>query len=199
MKIDNFLLIFLILGLIACTDKRAEAQGKLMEKDSLSNRISLKSVKDTLVKTFSVPEICFTPPVITDCVDEVVNVLTCSYPICREPVPDSIPEKPDGFICCISEEMPSFPGGEEALRQFIAENLQYTNSESCIQGRVVLRFVVDKQGYIKNVEVMRSLDPEFDKEAVRVVESMPRWNTGKSNGFAVDTYYTLPISFKISQ
>ena len=63
----------------------------------------------------------------------------------------------------------------------------------------MLRFVVDKQGYIKNVEVMRSLDPQLDKEAVRVVEAMPRWNAGKSNGFAVDTYYTLPISFKVSQ
>ena len=198
MKTDNYLLIFLILGLIACTDKRAEAQGKLIEKDSLSNRISLKSVKDTLVKTFSVPEICFTPPVITDCVDEVVNVLTCSYPICREPVPDSIPEKAEKPLL-ILDGIPSFPSGDSALFKFIAENLRYPNPESCIQGRVVLRFVVDKQGYIKNVEVMRSLDPQLDKEAVRVVESMPCWNVRKSNGFAVDTYYTLPISFKVSE
>lgn len=198
MKTDNFLLILLIFGLIACTDKRAEAQGKLMEKDSLFNRISLKSIKDTLVKTSSVPVTCFTPPPIVSCEDEIVNVLTCSYPICREPIPDSIPEKAEKPLL-ILDGMPSFPGGNSALFKFIAENLRYPNPESCIQGRVVLRFVVDKQGYIKNVEVMRSLDPEFDKEAVHVVESMPCWNVGKSNGFAVDTYYTLPISFKVSE
>ena len=82
------------------------------------------------------------------------------------------------------EQMPTFPGGETELMKFIRDNLKYPviAQENGIQGRVILRFVVSKTGAIDNVTVLRSLDPTCDKEAIRVVKSMPKWIPGKQNG-----------------
>ena len=95
------------------------------------------------------------------------------------------------------EQMPQFPGGEQKLLKFIQDNLKYPNTESCVQGRVIVRFVVTKTGSIENIEVVRSLEPSFDKEAVRVIKLMPKWIPGKQNGVNVSVYFTLPINFKI--
>lgn len=199
MKTTYFLLLLLIFGTIACTDKWKATQGKPIINGSVFNHISIRSVKKKFAKTHPVPVRCFTPPAIRECGDVEESIPMYPEPIYKTLMPDSIPEKSEVSVYFVTEEMPSFPGGDEALRKFIAENLQYPDSESCIQGRVVLRFVVDKQGYIKNVAVIRSLEHEFDKEAVRVVKSMPRWNIGKQNGIPVDVYYTLPIVFRIPE
>lgn len=97
------------------------------------------------------------------------------------------------------EQMPQFPGGQVEMNKYISENLQYPKvaKDNGIQGRVVLRFVVDKDGSISDVQVVRSLDPSCDKEAVRVIKSMPKWNPGKQNGREVPVYFTLPVTFKI--
>jgi protein TonB len=96
--------------------------------------------------------------------------------------------------------MPQFPGGDNELFKFIAENLKgETPFGLCyveIQGRVICRFVVEKDGSIGQVEVVRSLDPPMDKEAVRLIKSMPKWIPGKQNGKVVRVYFTLPINFK---
>ncbi|MDR0824908.1 MAG: TonB family protein [Prevotella sp.] len=99
------------------------------------------------------------------------------------------------------EQMPTFPGGEVEMQKFIGNNLKYpvVAQESGIQGRVTIRFVVSKTGAIEDVTVMRGIDSSCDKEAVRVVKSMPRWNPGKQNGLSVPVYFTLPIVFKLKQ
>ncbi len=97
------------------------------------------------------------------------------------------------------EQMPQFPGGEGELMKFISKNIKYPTMamENNIQGRVVVQFVVTKTGDIGEVKVMRSKDPDLDKEAVRVVKSLPKFIPGKMNGQAVNVWYTLPITFKL--
>ncbi|MDR0505801.1 MAG: energy transducer TonB [Dysgonamonadaceae bacterium] len=94
---------------------------------------------------------------------------------------------------------PQFPGGDKELMKYLSENIHYPSAAIAqgIEGRVVLRFVVTNDGSIDNVEVIRSLNPSCDKEAVRVVKSMPKWNPGKQNGNAVYVYYNLPVLFKL--
>ncbi len=99
------------------------------------------------------------------------------------------------------EQMPQFPGGDKAMMEFLGRNIKYPviAQEQGIQGTVVLRFVVGKSGEVGDVEVLRSLDPSCDKEAIRVVKSMPKWVPGKQNGNPVLVYYTLPVRFKLQQ
>ena len=98
------------------------------------------------------------------------------------------------------EENPQFPGGEKELFKYIKDNLKYPTmaQENNIQGRVVVQFVVNKKGEVSNVVILQKLDPACDKEAVRVVQSMPKWIAGKQNGVAVNVYYTLPIVYRLN-
>ena len=98
------------------------------------------------------------------------------------------------------EEMPSFPGGSNALLSFIAANLKYSvvAQENGIQGRVIVKFVVEKDGRITDVEITRSVDPSLDKEAMRIVKAMPKWKPGKLKGNCVRVKYTVPIVFRLS-
>jgi TonB family protein len=97
------------------------------------------------------------------------------------------------------EQMPQFPGGEAELMKYISNNIKYPTMamENNIQGRVVVQFVVTSTGKIGEVKVVRSKDPDLDKEAVRVVKSLPNFIPGKMNGQAVNVWYTLPITFKL--
>ena len=99
----------------------------------------------------------------------------------------------------IVETMPSFPGGQEALANYLKDNLKYPESarENGIQGRVFVNFVVEKDGSVSNVKVSRGLGGECDKEAVRVVESMPKWTPGIQRGKTVRVSYMMPIVFKL--
>lgn len=97
------------------------------------------------------------------------------------------------------EQMPQFPGGEAELMKYIADHLRYPTmaAENNIQGRVVVQFVVTKTGAIGEVKVVRSRDVDLDKEAVRVVKSLPKFIPGRMNGQPVNVWYTLPINFKL--
>ena len=99
----------------------------------------------------------------------------------------------------VVEQMPSFPGGQSALMSWLSQNIKYPviAAENGVQGRVVVQFVVEKDGSITDVKVVRSVDPSLDKEASRVVKSMPHWIPGKQNGSAVRVKYTVPVSFKL--
>lgn len=99
----------------------------------------------------------------------------------------------------VVEQMPSFPGGEKKLMEYLRDNIKYpvVALENGIQGRVVVRFVVSPSGQISNVEVLRGVDPTCDKEAMRLINAMPSWIPGKQNGVAVPVYFTIPIVFKI--
>lgn len=112
-------------------------------------------------------------------------------------VEDKEPEKP--FVSV--EQMPQFPGGDVELMKFINGGIKYPTiaAENGIEGRVVIRFVVGKDGNVSDVQVVRSLDPSCDKEAVRVVKTMPKWVPGKQNGRNVPVYYTLPVLFKLQK
>lgn len=109
------------------------------------------------------------------------------------------PKKKDDEIHITVPQMPSFLGGEEEMRRYIAENLKYpvVDQENGTQGRVTVRFVVDKTGKIGNVQILKGLSVTCDREAVRVVQSMPNWIPGKNNGVPVNVYFTLPIVFKL--
>ena len=93
--------------------------------------------------------------------------------------------------------MPEFPGGEEALRKYIAQSVKYPviAQENGIQGRVYVSFVVNTKGKVTDVKIARGVDPNLDKEAIRVVNAMPAWKPGKQRGKAVKVSYTVPINF----
>lgn len=112
-------------------------------------------------------------------------------------VEDKKPEPEKVFTAV--EQMPQFPGGEGELMKYISSHIKYPPMamENGVQGRVVVQFVVTKDGSVGQVKVMRGKDPDLDKEAVRVVKSLPRFIPGKMNGQAVNVWYTLPISFKL--
>jgi protein TonB len=103
-------------------------------------------------------------------------------------------------VFVVVETMPEFPGGQQALFKYLSENVKYPviAQENGIQGRVICQFVVNKDGSIVDVEVVRSGgDPSLDKEAIRVIKSMPNWKPGKQRGKAVRVKYTVPVNFKL--
>ena len=97
------------------------------------------------------------------------------------------------------EQMPQFPGGEAALMKYLQSHINYPPmaAENNVQGRVVVQFVVDKTGKVGEVQVVRSVDKDLDKEAVRVCKSLPKFTPGRQNGQAVSVWYTLPVTFKL--
>ncbi len=111
-----------------------------------------------------------------------------------------VEEKPQEKPFTTVEQMPTFPGGESEMNAYISKSLKYpvTAQENGIQGRVTIRFVVTASGEISDVKVMRGIDPACDREAVRVVKSMPKWVPGKQNGRNVAVYFTLPIIFRLN-
>ena len=99
----------------------------------------------------------------------------------------------------VVEEMPSFPGGQGAMFEFIANNIQYpiVAEENGVQGRVLVSFVIKKDGSLSNVRVVKSVDPALDKEAVRLIKSMPKWSPGKEKGQFVNVKFTVPVTFRL--
>jgi protein TonB len=97
------------------------------------------------------------------------------------------------------EQMPQFPGGEDALRKYLASHVNYPPmaAENNVQGKVVVQFVVEKDGKVGEVKVVRSVDKDLDREAVRVCKSLPKFTPGRQNGQPVRVWYTLPVQFKL--
>lgn len=102
-------------------------------------------------------------------------------------------------IFTVVEQMPMYPGGDGALMGYLRDNIHYPTvaAENGVQGRVVVGFVVERDGSITDVKILRGVDPSLDREAMRVVKSMPRWNPGKQNGSAVRVKYQVPVSFRL--
>ena len=99
----------------------------------------------------------------------------------------------------VVEQMPSFPGGQAALMQYLSTHVKYpaVAEENGIQGRVTVGFVINTDGSISDAKIMKSVDPSLDKEAVRVVTTMPRWIPGKQNGEPVRVKYFIPVVFRL--
>lgn len=108
--------------------------------------------------------------------------------------------KKNDMVFDVVEVMPQFPGGQIAMLKYIMENMKYPEQamKEGIQGRVAVRFIVEKDGSISDVKPILSVHPLLNKEAVRVVESMPKWTPGKQNGKPVRVRYNLPVMFKLN-
>ena len=120
-----------------------------------------------------------------------VNPIIASYQNTKEQ------EDEEAQVFYIVEEMPEFPGGQLALRKFLANSIRYPviAQENGIEGKVYVSFVVGKDGQVSNARVVRSVDPSLDKEALRVVNSLPLWKPGKQRGQPVRVAFSVPISF----
>ena len=128
--------------------------------------------------------------------DENGEVLKAKEVIATEPVK---PKEEENKVFDVVEQMPSYPGGMGALMQYLSSHIKYPAiaEENGIQGRVICTFVVERDGSITDVRIAKSVDPSLDKEAMRVVSSMPKWIPGKQNGSAVRVKYTLPVTFRL--
>ncbi len=117
----------------------------------------------------------------------------------KEVVVDEKPKEEETKVFDVVEQMPQFPGGPNALFEYLSKNIKYpvVAEENGIQGRVIVTFVVERDGSITDVKVAKSVDPSLDKEAQRVVKSMPHWIPGKQNGSAVRVKYTVPVTFRL--
>lgn len=116
-------------------------------------------------------------------------------------IPDNpvVGDPDDGKVFSVVEEMPTFPGGEEKLRDYLRNNIKYPGiaRENGISGRVYVTFVVDKEGKIKDIRLLRGIGGGCDEEAMRVIRSMPDWKPGRQNGRAVQVQYNLPVNFTL--
>ena len=116
------------------------------------------------------------------------------------PVEAPVEEEEEEVIFVVVESMPEFPGGQQAMMRYIGENIKYPviAQENGIQGRVICQFVIEKDGKVTDIQVVRSSgEPSLDKEAVRVINSMPKWKPGKQRGKPVRVKYTLPVNFRL--
>lgn len=105
----------------------------------------------------------------------------------------------DDEVMPVAEQMPEFPGGQKAMMKWLMENIKYPEAAAKAgkEGRVIVKFVVDKQGNVTKPVVARGVDESLDAEALRVVKAMPKWTPGRNNGKVVSVEYTLPVSFRI--
>ena len=129
--------------------------------------------------------------------DDVNGEVLKAKEVIAQPEPPKHEEEAKVFD--VVEQMPSFPGGPSALMEYLGTHVKYpvVAQENGVQGRVVVSFIVERDGSITDVRVVRSVDPSLDREAQRVVSSMPRWTPGKQNGSAVRVKYNVPVSFRL--
>lgn len=99
------------------------------------------------------------------------------------------------------EQQAEFPGGMAALMKWLSSNIRYPEAaqQNDIQGRVIVKFIVEKDGSVTGAQIIKGVDKDLDKEALRVVNKMPKWQAGKNNGVAVRSYFTLPVQFRLQQ
>ena len=131
--------------------------------------------------------------------DRTVEAVRSEIAVAAPPPPPAPKPEVATKVFDVVEEMPSFPGGNGALMSYLNGNTKYpvVAQENGVQGKVIISFVVERDGSISDVRVARSVDPSLDREAQRVVKSMPRWKPGKQNGSAVRVKYTVPVVFRL--
>lgn len=128
--------------------------------------------------------------------DDAAGEVLKAKEVIAQPEP---PKEEETKVFEVVEQMPSFPGGQAALLQYLSNNIKYPQiaMENGVSGRVVCTFVVERDGSITDIRVARGVDPSLDKEAIRVLKSMPHWIPGKQNGSAVRVKFTVPVTFKL--
>lgn len=213
-------LVFALMGLVfvlslcyvAVEWTQAEVADKAMAKDEFAAvEEELDEIQQTQTETLpppppppaqEIPELTVveddveTESIKVDAEDEQDVVIEIAPPAAK--VDED--EEPDEVIFVVVETMPEFPGGAQAMYKYLGENIKYPviAQENGIQGRVICQFTVNKDGSLVDIEVVRSGgDASLDKEAVRVIKSMPKWKPGKQRGKAVRVKYTIPVNFKL--
>jgi len=128
--------------------------------------------------------------------DDAAGEVIRAKEVIAQPEP---PKEEETKVFDVVEQMPQFPGGPSALFEYLSKNIKYpvVAEENGVQGRVIVTFVVERDGSITDVKVVKSVDSSLDKEAQRVVRSMPHWIPGKQNGSAVRVKYTVPVTFRL--
>lgn len=128
--------------------------------------------------------------------DDAAGEVLKAKEVIAQPEP---PKEEETKVFEVVEQMPSFPGGQAALLQYLSNNIKYPQiaMENGVSGRVICTFVVERDGSITDIRVARGVDPSLDKEAIRVLKSMPHWIPGKQNGSAVRVKFTVPVTFKL--
>lgn len=158
--------------------------------EGTSYRETMKSIAQKLAQQITVSEFTIASSDSEVEVEEDFEVVEEDFEVVEE----------EEVVLKIVETMPEFPGGQGAMMRYIAENLQYPiiAMENGIQGRVICQFVVEKDGRISNIQVIRSSgDASLDKEGVRVISTMPKWIPGKQQGKPVRVTYTMPLNFRL--
>jgi protein TonB len=165
----------------------------IVEDDKVNKEDEIKTVEEQIASEHSAGSVDFAKgtdnkTVLQEFKDKVVV----------EPEPVKPREQPEE-IPMLVEQMPQFPGGEAALMKYLSSHINYPPmaAENGVQGKVIIQFVVGKDGRVGEVKVIRSVDKELDKEAVRVCKSLPKFTPGRQNGQAVSVWYTLPVQFKL--
>jgi protein TonB len=150
-----------------------------------------KVVEDTMNLTYMMITDVVKDSVINDIFTENTDSIVYSPPVTDE----MEEQEPLTFV----QEQPVFPGGEEAFLRYIAENTKYpaVAIENNIQGKVFVKFAVSADGSVKRIEILRSLHPLLDEEALRVISTLPTWKPGRQNGKAVPVWFCVPVSFQI--
>ena len=118
--------------------------------------------------------------------------------VVKEPEPVK-PKEEEVFVAV--EQQAEFPGGMPALMKWLSNNIRYPEAaqQNDVQGRVIVKFIVEKDGSVSQAQIVKGVDKDLDKEALRVVNKMPKWQAGKNNGVAVRSYFTLPVNFRLQQ
>ena len=118
--------------------------------------------------------------------------------IVKEPEPEVVKHEPEKIFVAV-EQPAEFPGGAAAMMEWLSNNIRYPESaqQNGISGRVVVKFVVEKDGSIGSPSIVKGVDRDLDQEALRVVKRMPKWQPGKNNGQAVRSYFNLPVTFRL--
>jgi TonB family protein len=167
----------------------AEEQESKMNISFLNEKLKIEATPEELEKLKSMFSEDSGFKIINDSLGNVLLVKKEVF------IPMQLEENKEVFF--IVEDMPEFPGGDLALRKYIANNVNYPEEaqEKEVQGKVYVTFVVAKDGSIANCEIARGVDPLLDQEALRVVNGLPIWKPGKQRGKAVNVQYTVPINF----
>ncbi|MBW6535957.1 MAG: energy transducer TonB [Mariniphaga sp.] len=216
--LENKRNVFLMLGLVIALGvilAAFEYKAAPTKTDSLG-QVQLQEIEEEIIPITREQEVQPPPPPPPPQVVEVLNIVDDDVEIEDElfieetdvtddMVIDVAPvistqkeeEEEDTQVFFIVEDMPEFPGGELALRQYIANAIKYPviAQENGIQGRVYVTFVVNTDGSIADARIARGVDPSLDKEALRVVTQLPKWKPGKQRGKPVRVSYTVPINF----
>jgi periplasmic protein TonB len=210
--------VFLMLGLVVAlglTLAAFEYRAAPTKTDSLG-QLQMQDIEEEIIPITREPEVQPPPPPppqvveVLNIVDDEVEIdddLEIDTEVTADMIIDVAPvvqtrkevEEEDTQVFFIVEDMPEFPGGELALRQFIANSIKYPviAQENGIQGRVYVTFVVDADGSVSEPRIARGVDPSLDKEALRVVGMLPRWKPGRQRGKPVRVSYTVPINFQL--